>query len=288
MDRENHKLRIGPSGNSNAFYESGLKHTFEAAKWLNEQGLNAFEYSFGRGVKMNDDTAEKIRANFVTNDVAISAHAPYYTNFANPSADMISSSIRYVTETLYAIKKMGGTRAVVHPASCGKQERADAVLATKRNLVTLYETVQELFGNDGWIVCLETMGKNKQIGTYEEIIDFCTICDGFYPCFDFGHINSYTQGGIKGKDDYKRIIDLCADVLGDKKTRNMHVHFSKIEYSQGGEKRHLTFADNVFGPDYAPLAELIDEYKLTPFVICESDGTMSDDAIIMKKHHKNV
>lgn len=34
-----------------------------------------------------------------------------------------------------------------------------------------------------------------------------------------------------------------------------HCHFSKIEYTQnGGEKRHLTFADTVYGPEFEPLA----------------------------------
>ena len=64
--------------------------------------------------------------------------------------------------------------------------------------------------------------------------------------------------------------------------------YSKIAYGAGGESHHLTFADETFGPDYQPLAELIDEYGLTPFVVCESDGTMADDAVLMKNMHKNV
>ena len=99
---------------------------------------------------------------------------------------------------------------------------------------------------------------------------------------------TYTMGGIRTKDDYRRIIDASFDALGEEKTRNMHVHFSKIAYGAGGESHHLTFADELFGPDYRPLAELIDEYGLTPFVVCESDGTMADDAVLMKNMHKNV
>ena len=67
----------------------------------------------------------------------------------------------------------------------------------------------------------------------------------------------------------------------------MHIHFSKIQYGASGEIKHLTFADNVYGPDYEPLASVIDEYRLTPYIVCESDGTMSDDALIMKNFHKN-
>ena len=67
----------------------------------------------------------------------------------------------------------------------------------------------------------------------------------------------------------------------------MHVHFSKIKYGESGEIKHLTFEDNVYGPDYEPLAKVIDEYKLTPYIVCESDGTQVSDALIMKNFHKN-
>ena len=129
-------------------------------------------------------------------------------------------------------------------------------------------------------------GKLNQIGTVEEIVDFCTLDGKLYPCFDFGHINSYTRGGIKGYDDYKRIIDYTADKLGDEKARNFHVHFSKIMYGEKGELKHLTFADDKYGPEYEGLAKIIDEYGLTPFIICESDGTQAEDAVSMKNCHK--
>lgn len=279
-------IRIGPSGNSEAFYASGRKHTYQEGEFLHSLGLNAFEYSFGRGVSMSDETADKIKTEFSKYDVAISAHAPYYTNFANPDPEMISKSIGYILQSVYACNKMGGERVVFHPAACGKAERKDAVSATKANLVLLAEKCREI--GFPFKLCVETMGKLNQIGTVEEVVDFCLIDAMFYPCFDFGHINSYMRGGIKTKDDYKRILDYTIDKLGFEKASDMHVHFSKIMYGDKGEIKHLTFADEKYGPEYAPLAELFDEYKMSPYVICESAGTMSDDALIMKNLHKNA
>lgn len=279
-------IRIGPSGNSEAFYASGRKHTYQEGEFLHSLGLNAFEYSFGRGVSMSDDTAGKIKEEFSKYDVAISAHAPYYTNFANPDPDMISKSIGYILQSVVACNKMGGERVVFHPAACGKAERKDAVEATKANLMLLAEKCRDI--SFPFKLCVETMGKLNQIGTVEEVVDFCRIDDMFYPCFDFGHINSYMRGGIKTKDDYKRILDYTIDKLGFEKASQMHVHFSKIMYGDKGEIKHLTFADEKYGPEYAPLAELFDEYKMSPYVICESAGTMSDDALIMKNLHKNA
>ena len=89
-------LRIGPSGNSVTFYSTGHKHTIEAPEWLHSIGLNAYEYSFGRGITLKEDTAKIIGEQAKIYDVQISVHAPYYINFANTSPDMIDKSIDYV------------------------------------------------------------------------------------------------------------------------------------------------------------------------------------------------
>lgn len=271
--------RVGPSGNSASFYEEGHKRTKEAGEWLKARGLTAYEYSFGRGVNIGAASAEEIGVAMSACGVEISSHAPYYTNFANPDDEMIQKSFGYIRRTIEAERAFGGKRSVFHPASCGKMDRAEAVALAKRNISALMEHLSDI--SYDYILCPETMGKLNQIGTVEEVVDFCTLDPHLYPCFDFGHINSYTRGGIKDYDDYKRIIDYTADKLGDEKTRNMHVHFSKIMYGAKGELKHLTFADDVYGPGFEGLAKLIGEYGLTPFLICESDGTQAEDAVAM-------
>ncbi len=280
-------LRIGPSGNSIGFYESGRKHSYQAPEWLNQIGLTAYEYSFGRGVHINDESAQKIKEEVEKHDILLSIHAPYYTNFSNPDPEMIEKSIGYISQSLVAMKKMGGKRVVFHPASCGKMQRTDAVALAKQNIQLLMNRLDETLPFSDYILCPETMGKLAQIGTVEETIEFCKIHDRLYPCYDFGHINSYMRGGLKTKDDYRRIIDLTFSELGKEKARNMHVHFSKIQYGASGEIRHLTYADTEYGPDYQPLAELFDEYQMTPVIICESKEVMAEDALIMKNYHKN-
>ena len=62
-----------------------------------------------------------------------------------------------------------------------------------------------------------------------------------------------------------------------------HSHFSQIEYTEnGGEKRHLTFADTTYGPYFAPLAEVLVKYDSQPTIICESAGTQAEDAATMR------
>jgi len=135
---------------------------------------------------------------------------------------------------------------------------------------------------------LETMGKINQLGTLDEVIDLCRTSPIFHPVVDFGHLNARERGFFTDADSYRRIFDTIANGLGDDYARTLHCHFSKIEYTSAGEKKHLTFADEVFGPLFEPLADAIAKEGLCPRIICESAGTMAEDAIYMKNAYMNA
>lgn len=280
-------IKFGPAGNCEMFYSEGNKTSTQAAKWLKEKGLNAYEYSFGKGILVSDETAQSIANEMKEHGITISAHAPYFINFANPSDEMAEKSYGYVLESLRKLRILGGNHLVVHPASCGKMSRDEAVELTKKRLTILKDLLIDN-GYTDMYVCLETMGKSAQIGTYEEIIDFCTIYENYIPTFDFGHINALTNGMLKGEEDYEKIIKLAVEKLGYERVNNVHIHFSKIEYTIKGEVKHLTFDDEIYGPDFLPLAKVIKKYNLHPMIICESKGTQTRDAILMKEMYESV
>lgn len=282
------KVLFGPSGNSLSFYEQGHKSTMETAKWLSEQGkrqfeggLDLFEYSFGQGYRMKTELAEKLGEEFRKYGIEVSIHAPYFINFANPDPEMYEKSIGYIKTGIKFMHAFGATRLVFHPGSCGKQTREEAInLMTERFKEFMPEIEKEL--GENMYICPETMGKSMQIGTWKEIIDLCTISNKLMPTFDFGHINALTQGTLKTAEDYQEIFDYAMEKLGAERTKNVHVHFSKIEYGPKGEIKHLTFADNVYGPNFEPLCDCLIKNDLSCHIICESDGTMAEDSVFMK------
>ncbi|MBQ8932497.1 MAG: endonuclease IV, partial [Ruminiclostridium sp.] len=169
----------------------------------------------------------------------------------------------------------------VHSGSCAKMTRAEALYLAKDTVTkALAEMKNE---NIRAIFCPETMGKINQLGTLSEVLELCSLDEAMLPCVDFGHLNARTLGGIKTIDDYAKMLDEIEDKLGFDRLAQMHVHFSKIEYTAGGEKRHLTFDDTTFGPDYEPLMELFAKRNLNCTVISESAGTQAEDASAMKK-----
>ena len=280
-------IKFGPAGNCKTFLDDGHKRTIEAPKWLQEHDLDAYEYSFGKGFTLPDETAVKIGEEMKKYNIAISIHAPYYINFATPTDEMAEKSYNYVLESLRKLRLIGGNRLVVHPASQGKMTREEAVNLCKTRLKILKDRIIDA-GYEDMYICLETMGKSAQIGTYQEILDFCQIYDKFIPTFDFGHINALTQGTLKTYDDYKKIIDRSIEVIGLERTKKAHIHFSKIEYGSKGEIKHLTLDDSIYGPDFEPLAKVLKDYQMECTVICESKDYMSRDAERMKNIYLNI
>ncbi len=283
-------IKFGPSGADQAFYASGYNGTVEMPLYVKENGLDIFEYSFGKGVRLADTTADKIGKAFSENGIGISVHAPYFINFAGEDPMKLNSSFRDLFASLDSLKHLGGTRAVFHPGSPLKSDRKVAM----DRLIANFTRFMDEFYQNGYqdrYVCAETMGKINQLGDVDEIIDIVNVADNVLPCIDFGHLNARTQGSLKTKDDFKRVIDRMIDGVGEEKVKKMHVHFSKIEYGKGGEVRHLTFEDTVFGPEFEPLAEVLVEYRLEPWILSESNGTQSLDAKTMKNlyfKHSNI
>lgn len=274
-------IRFGPSGNSDEFYAQGYKHTCEAMKWVSDLGLNAFEYSFGRGVGLKQETAEKIGNEARLYDVALSVHAPYYINLATDVVESKEKNIQYILKSAEAARAMGAKRMVVHPGSCSGQSRERAM----ENIKTATLEILNILEREGFDIafCPETMGKVNQIGSLEEILDICNLDKRLIPAIDFGHLYARTKGGIRTSKDFENILDAIEDALGFERLNTMHCHLSKIEYTAQGEKRHLIFDQTEYGPDYQPLIALFADKKINPVVICESQGTMAKDALSLKK-----
>lgn len=277
----NTKPLFGPSGHSEKYLQE-YSATIDMPKWIANQGLELFEYSFGKGVRLTEATASKIGNEAEKYGIEISVHAPYFISFASLEQEKVDNSIGYLVASLKALRCLKGERCVFHTGSEGGKPRNEAYARAKDAFIrALYEIKEQ--GLDDMLVCPETMGKSAQIGTVEEIIELCKLGNNVYPCIDFGHVNALYGGILKNQDDFQCIVDKLFDGLGEIKTKNMHVHFSKIQYGPKGEIKHLTFEDTVYGPEFDAFAEVIVKNGLTPHILSESAGTQSDDAITMKQ-----
>lgn len=274
--------KFGPAGNSDSFKAMGFKNTLDIPDYVLKMGLNAYEYQCGRGVNIGAEKAAAFGAVAKEKGIALSLHAPYYISMSSLEEEKRDNSVNYILASARAVNAMGGTRIVVHTGSCGKTSRENALslaIDTMKKAIAALDAE----GLSDIRICPETMGKINQLGTLDEVISLCELDERLLPCIDFGHLNARTLGGIKEKADYAEILNSIENRLGISRLREFHSHFSKIEYTAGGEKRHLTFEDTVYGPQYEPLIELLIEKNCSPTVICESAGTQAEDARTMRE-----
>lgn len=270
---------FGPGGNSESFYAEGHKSTAEAPAWVKARGLDAYEYEAGNGLTAGEASLRKVGEEAKKHGVLMSLHTPYFISLSGVDPEKRLKSVDYIKKSLWAAELLGADTIVIHSGSAAKITRAEAMALAKDTLEKIVEEV----GDTPIHLGLETMGKINQLGTLEEVIELCKTDRHYYPVVDFGHLNARNIGGYyTDVDSYRRTFDLVANGLGDDIARTMHCHFSKIMYTSAGEKKHLTFADEEFGPAFEPLAEAIIKENLAPRIICESDGTMAEDALYMK------
>ena len=278
--RKTDHATFGTGGNSDSFYASGKKSTVQAPEWIKAFGLDAYEFEAGNGLNAGDETLKKIGDAAREHGILMSFHTPYFISLSGTDPEKRLKSIDYISRSLHASELLGADTIVIHAGSAAKITREEAMRLASDTL----EKNLEVNGHTDIRMGIETMGKINQLGTLDEVIELCKISPKYHPIVDFGHLNARNVGNaFPSVDSYREVFDKIANALGDEYAYNLHCHFSKIEYTQAGEKRHLTFADTLYGPDFEPLAEAIIKEGVAPRIISESDGTQAEDALAMKQ-----
>ena len=272
--------KFGPGGNSESFYAAGFKSTLQAPGFVRSLGLEAYEYEAGNGIPKNDTMLRAIGEKAAEHGINMSFHTPYYISLSSVEREKRINSVEYLRQSALAASLLGASIMVVHCGSAGKIDRATAMEYAAETLLL----ADAMLASEGFGVTLgiETMGKVNQLGTLDEVITLCKLSKRFAPVVDFGHLNARGRGCIFGVEDYSKIFDTITEELGFSYADNLHCHFSKIMFTEMGEKKHLTFEDEVYGPEFAPLAVCLKQKGLSPTIICESAGTQSEDALAMK------
>lgn len=315
---ENDKVRIGPTGAQKELFKMPGKggtlrngKRFEIPQYFNQLGLNAYEFPGGRMSKFNDSPEyEKFRMNAEKFDVAVSLHAPYYISLTSENPETYERSIERIAHSYAWASYLNAKRIVLHPGSYGGQKPSssslDSFMTKKKSNPSnsrisqivdgikqgidqsqiLYPTLASKFKEI--CLCPETMGKQGQLGTIPEVIEICKSVglEKTRPCIDFGHLYARNLGKIADPDLYRNTFDLLEKELGHHVVQNLHIHYSIIEFTAKGEKKHHGNRIEEWGPSIDPLFQIIKDNSLTPIIINESPELEPDAVFLMEKWNK--
>lgn len=278
------KIRFGPAGNPLGFNGQ----TVEVCDFIRGIGLDAYEYQATYGVKIKKQSGLKLGENALTNDIKVSMHAPYYINLSAQKEDVLERSIERLVQSARAAEWIGAYRIVFHPGFYTKYTPLQALNRCKWAIIELLEKLNSL-GIKKFTFAPETTGKRSQLGSLDEIIDICQSFDHFSPTIDFAHVHARGRGCIGGFDDYHRILGKLEDGIGEigSKQEALHCHFTRIEYTDSGERKHHVLMETEYGPPLEPLLEVLAECGWDATIICETPF-LEKDALLMKQNYQNI
>jgi len=242
-------IKLGSAGTGGLGYDKGFK---EAEKL----GCGAFEVEFTYGVKMSNDEAMEIKKLSEKFNVPItSVHAPYYINLASKEKIKIEQSKKRILRSAERCYYLGGKYVVFHAGFYQGRKPEDVYNIIKKQLIDLKNNIK-------WknvVLAPETTGKKSQFGSIDELLRLKKEI-GISLCVDFAHLKARNNGNV----DFEAIIK--------KLPQKIHAHFSGIEYTEKGERRHKL----VDIEEFKFLVKLLKKYNKDINIINESPDIFGD------------
>ncbi|GER78005.1 MAG: TIM barrel protein [Anaerolineales bacterium] len=241
-------------------------------------GLDALELGWVQAVRVSEETCAAIKAAGAAHGVALSVHAPYFINL-NADKDEWPKSRKRLMDAAHYGHLAGATEIVFHPGSYFGRDPREVMKAA---LPRLEKCVVEL-RKAGNPVTLrpETMGKSAMLGSFEDALEMSRQIAGVQPCLDFAHLHARPgDGTVNSADEWSRLLERYAQVLGAQALTNLHIHLSGIEYGPKGEKNHLPLDEADL--KWKDLLKTLKKFGCGGRILCESP-IMEEDALRMKK-----
>lgn len=273
--------RFGPAGVPPAYVlmKAALS---DVPRFLRKEGLDAFEYEaiyWGGKPQIKREDAERLGLAARENDVLVSMHGSYFTNLCGKRS-VIEASKKRLIACATAAEWMNAYVVVFHPGFYGKGLKNEIFRDCAEELKEVVERMQAL-GLRRVKVGPETSGKLSQVGSLEEILEICEAVEQTQLVIDWSHLHARDRGRFRSAEDFRRVVEIVEDRLGTEGVRNMHCHFTKVEFTEKGERRHHVLDEPGYGPEFEMLAKVVAEFKLAPVFICESP-LLDIDAVKMR------
>lgn len=240
-------------------------------------GITAMELEWVQRVPPNEDRMIEIRNTAKELGMRLTCHAPYYVNLNSPEADKLAASKKRVLDALRMSEIAGIKSVCVHAAFYLGMEPAKAYDNVRRAVDDIMSYKAKLFPSVN--LGLETMGKQTQFGTLEEVLKISKEFD-IYPVLDPAHLHARYNGKINSTAEWNDMFDQYEKYLGKAALKTVHMHFSGIAYGPKGEKHHLPLKES--DAKWEDFLKVLKKRKIEGSLVCESP-LLEKDTLLMQK-----
>lgn len=256
--------------------------TVEGLKHAKKLGIDAMEIEWVQNVPSDVKRMELIRKTAQELDMTLTVHAPYYVNLNSPDKAKLAASKGRVLRAL-SMGEIAGVRSVcVHPAFYLGMPPEKAYENVRRAVDDILKQKSKLFPHVN--LALETMGRQTQFGTLEEVLKISKEFD-LYPTVDPAHLHARYNGAVNSKKEWNEMFDLYEEYLGKSSLKNVHMHFSGIAYGLKGEKHHLPLRES--DARWEDFLQVLKDRKIEGTVVCESPA-MEKDTVLMREVYESL
>jgi deoxyribonuclease-4 len=262
------KIRFGPA-------RVPSRESPEAAiELLQERGFDACEIDFEGKFWMDYDWAGRFGELAREAKIVLSVHAPIAGFMGHVERDKKQRMAVGMLDHSAGIAKAAGAELVVfHPGFLLGRERDAALQSICEQLTELRERLE---GKDRAVPFgVEVMGRVREIGSLDDVIEISRRCGWVRPVLDFAHLHATSDGAYTDAEPFAVALEAADEVL--EPGAPFHIHFSDIAYANRNETKHLPYGEGTLRAD--PLRQALRKFRRPATVISESPDLESDQAI---------
>ena len=262
------KIFLGPAGIP---LSCEKRDTIEGIKTVNALGLNAMEVEFVHSVYMKREVAEE--AGRVARDlgVRLSIHAPYYINLSSEKRETVAASRKRIFDCADRGERMGADAIAIHSAFYGKNEKERVFEIVKEQFLKILDDMKGA-GIKNVRLGTETMAKQSQFGTLDEVLRLHKEVKQVIPYIDWAHLFVRDGGSINYGEAFDKIEKAGIN--------HINSHFEGVSRNKKGE--FVDIHTPIKDPPFEPLAREIVKRKIDITIISESP-VLEKDSLRMKQ-----
>ncbi len=256
--------------------------TIEGIEYAQSLGIEAMEMEWVQSTPKNPDHVAEVAEMAKKCGFALTVHGSYFINLCADDPEKLEASKQRIIGALSMAQIAGAVSVCVHPAFYQGKTSEVALECVRRATDDILKFKQKLFPDVN--LAYETMGKQTQFGTLEEVLTVSKEFD-LYPCVDISHMHARANGGMNSEAEWKQMLDTYEEYLGKDALKTVHFHLSGILYSEKGERKHLPMDEAEF--KWRDYMQMLKKRKVGGVLVCESP-LMEKDTLLIQEYYRGL